>query len=187
MLQHINNTQSEMLELIVAHDSEYGIARNNKLPWNIREDMLFFKEKTINNVVIMGKNTFFSLPNARPLSKRLNIVITSTPEKYKHIMNLYPNIIFTSDEDIPTKLQREKAYFSQKYKITPDFSVFLIGGSMVYQKYLPLCDVLWITKINKNYNCDLFFTMKLNLRENEYSSEVVMTHPEFTITKFQKI
>jgi len=180
-----------MLELIVAHDSEYGIAKNNRLPWNIKEDMFFFKEKTINNVVIMGKNTFFSLPNARPLSKRLNIVITSTPEKYKPLEDLYPNIIFTSDEDIPAKLQREKAHFSKKYSINPDFSIFLIGGSMVYQKYLPLCDILWITKINKNYHCDLFFTMNLNsnlnLRENEYSSEVVMTHPEFTITKFQKI
>jgi dihydrofolate reductase len=36
---------------------------------------------TKNNVVIMGRNTYFSLPK-RPLKDRLNIILTSKPLEF---------------------------------------------------------------------------------------------------------
>ena len=67
-----------MINLIVAVDSKYGIAKNGNLPWNIPSDMKYFKNVTIHveniskqNVVIMGKNTWESIPKT-PLKGRLN-------------------------------------------------------------------------------------------------------------------
>jgi dihydrofolate reductase len=173
-----------MFELIVAHDNEGGIAKNGTIPWNIKDDMKFFREKTINNVVIMGKNTFFSLPRLQPLPKRLNIVITRTPEMYKSYEEMYSNIFFTSDENIHIVLENNREIFSKKYNLRPEFSIFFIGGNEVYRKYAPVCGVLWITKINNAYNCDLF--LSINVDEKYYNSKLITNNKDFTITKFEK-
>jgi dihydrofolate reductase len=173
-----------MFELIVAHDNEYGIAKNGNIPWNIKDDMLFFREKTMNNIIIMGKNTFFSLPKVCPLPQRLNIVITRTPEIYKSYEELHPNVFFTSDENIYLLLEKERLYFSEKYNIDSAFKIFFIGGNEIYKKYKPICDTLWITKINKSYNCDLF--LSIDIDKKYYDSEIIVNNENFTITKFQK-
>jgi dihydrofolate reductase len=72
------------MESIYAIDSHNGLSKNRTLPWKSKTDMLFFRNKTKNNIVIMGKNTFFSLPiEHRPLKNRLNIVLTSKPHLYQ--------------------------------------------------------------------------------------------------------
>ena len=103
------------MEAILATDISGGISREGKIPWKSKKDMAFFLQKTKNNVVIMGKNTFLSLPNAnRPLKNRLNIVLTRNP--YYYINNpeymQHPNLIFTDDENIHNYIQqnREKIY-----------------------------------------------------------------------------
>jgi dihydrofolate reductase len=173
-----------MFELIVAHDNELGIAKNGTIPWNIKDDMKFFREKTINNAVIMGKNTFFSLPRLQPLPKRLNIVLTRTPEMYKSYQEMYPNIFFTSDENIHLVLEKNREIFSKKYNINPEFTIFFIGGSEIYKKCAPICDTLWITKINKVCDCDLFLSVDVN--EKKYNAETIVKNDDFTITKFEK-
>ena len=51
-----------LFNVIVAHDKKNGIGYKNKLPWHLEHDMNMFKMLTSNNVVIMGKNTWESLP-----------------------------------------------------------------------------------------------------------------------------
>jgi len=74
------------LSIIVAATTANGIGKNGRLPWHIREDMKFFAYVTQNapegtqNAVIMGRKTWESIPaKNRPLSKRLNIVISNNP------------------------------------------------------------------------------------------------------------
>ena len=55
------------IEAIVAVDNKYGLAKNGNIPWKSKTDMTFFKNKTINNVVVMGTKTFLSLPKGAPL------------------------------------------------------------------------------------------------------------------------
>lgn len=63
---------------ILAMTNEGIIGKNNSLPWNIPEDLKRFKELTTDQVVVMGRNTFFSLPEKfRPLPNRRNIVFSS--------------------------------------------------------------------------------------------------------------
>ena len=83
-----------MLSLIVAYDENLGIGKNNDLPWILKKDMNYFKNITTdnsNNVVIMGRNTWESIPEKfRPLQNRINIIISNTlntyviEEKYEH-------------------------------------------------------------------------------------------------------
>lgn len=65
---------------ILAMDSSLLIGSKNGLPWHIPEDMKRFKEFTTGGIVVMGRNTYMSLPERfRPLPHRRNIVITRIP------------------------------------------------------------------------------------------------------------
>ena len=72
-----------IFNIIVCTDNNYGIGKNNDIPWNYTKDLQYFKNLTIGenldenkyNVVIMGNNTYKSIPlKHRPLQKRINIV-----------------------------------------------------------------------------------------------------------------
>ena len=49
-----------LLKMIAIVDSEFGIAKNGKIPWSFEEDLKFFREKTLHNIVIMGKELSFA-------------------------------------------------------------------------------------------------------------------------------
>ena len=70
--------------IIVAHSwPEFGIGFENQLPWHIPADLKRFSSITTNNIVVMGRKTWESLPEKmRPLPNRLNIVITRNRDKY---------------------------------------------------------------------------------------------------------
>ena len=64
------------MNLIVAVDKNWAIGNQNKLLVSIPADMKFFRETTMDKVVVMGRKTLESFPNGLPLKKRTNIVIT---------------------------------------------------------------------------------------------------------------
>ena len=134
------------MEMIVAVDERGGIAKDGQIPWlgEFPEDMKFFKYITMNHTVFMGKNTFFSLPpRFRPLPYRTNIVYTHTPEKYDNIID--PSFsLFFSDEGPETQIIKNQ-------------KTFIIGGSQIYNQFYHLCDVIWVTRIHYDYQCDTFF------------------------------
>ena len=79
---------------IAAIDNDWGIGKDGELLFHIKEDMRFFKRMTIGKVVVMGRKTFETLPNGKPLEDRLNLVITSNPKES------YDNVIFGTKEEI---------------------------------------------------------------------------------------
>lgn len=125
------------MQAIVAFDLNGGIGLNNKLPWRIKEDLQFFKNFTTGKKIVVGGNTYNSLPpNGLPgrqvigLSKGIICYPIHTLDKY--VVN-----------DITT---------------IPDYKdVIIAGGAQIYKKFVPLCDELYITSINGNYKCDVFF------------------------------
>jgi dihydrofolate reductase len=146
------------METILAVDNKNGLSKKNKIPWYSEKDHKFFYEKTINNVVIMGKNTYFSLPERiRPLKKRLNIVLTSQPNLY--IEDTYTNneVIFTNNENIYKAIQNNKEKFKSAYPfLSNNFKIYIIGGKQLYEKFIPLCQTVFVSQMNKDYSCDLF-------------------------------
>ena len=75
-----------MISAIVAVDENYGIGYNNKLLCNLAEDLKHFKNLTTNNIVVMGRKTWDSLPK-KPLPNRTNIVITNSVKDNGIVLN----------------------------------------------------------------------------------------------------
>ena len=95
------------MEAILALDSNNGISKDGYIPWKSKKDMNFFYNTTKNNVVIMGKNTYLSLPdNCRPLKNRLNIVLTSAPDIFAS--NECNNLLFTNNDLIYEEIFKDK-------------------------------------------------------------------------------
>lgn len=141
------------VEAILAIDECNGLSKNNKIPWNSKKDMLFFKNKTINNIVIMGLKTLLSLPNSQPLKDRVNIVITNNKNKYLCLYKNCGNIIFMNFEECYNYIKTNNNHKN----------IYIIGGSQIYNLFLPFCSTIWMTKIKYNHKCDLFFNYDISM------------------------
>lgn len=131
------------LSIIVAHDKNLGIGYKNKIPWYIPNDFKWFKENTTGKIVVMGTNTYFSLPDKfRPLPNRENIVLCNQCEYFDQIRN--------DGSEIFTTLK-------QVYNYSINKDMFIIGGASLYEQFIDLVDYLYITKIEKEFECDTFF------------------------------
>jgi len=141
---------SKTLNIIVCCDKNMGIGKNNKLPWNISSEMKLFREKTIgngNNCVIMGKNTYLSIPEKyRPLSKRFNCIVSSNYSTSEPDTKVINNI----DDELIEHLN------NTKYD-----TYWIIGGSSIYhtviEKYSKFINEIHISLLETDYNCDVFF------------------------------
>ena len=127
--------------IITAIDEERGIGKDGDIPWHYSEDMKFFKEKTMNNPVLMGRKTYESLPeDYRPLPGRKNIVLTRSGKKF--------------DESVSKANSLEEAFeIADKH----GDKVFIAGGSSVYEQTLEKADKVIITRIPGKHDCDSFF------------------------------
>lgn len=174
------------MEAILAFDIKKGISKNGVLHWNIKEDLQFFYSKTKCNVVIMGKNTYFSIPDdKKPLKNRLNIVLTREPSKYKEIVEKYNNVIFTDNENIHENILLFPYKYNDMYSVLDKFfKIFIVGGNEIYKKFIPICKIIWVTKIKHDYGCDLFFDYNL---ENNVQEEKVFETEKCTIYKYTKL
>ncbi|MDR0971387.1 MAG: dihydrofolate reductase [Bacteroidales bacterium] len=127
-----------MLSIIVAVAKNNAIGKNNELLWHISEDLKYFKKITTNSIVIMGENTWKSLPN-KPLPNRENIVISNNLN-----FSLDNAKVFHNVEDL-------LEYCKDKE------NCFVIGGGMLYHSLMPYCDKLYVTKVYKAFSADTFF------------------------------
>lgn len=140
--------------IIVAVDQKRGIGIKNDLPWRLKADMKWFKETTVStdrtkpNAVIMGRKTWDSIPDKfRPLVDRINIVITRSPSNCAA-----PYCASNLDEAL-----------ALAYDLAD--KVFVIGGASIYKLAFHHRDLdeLFITEIDKDFNCDTFFPDYSNL------------------------
>jgi dihydrofolate reductase len=147
--------------------------------------MTHFYKKTTGNIVIMGKNTFFSIPEERrPLKNRLNIVLTTQPHLYQDISN--SAVIFTNDDTIYIDFLNSPENYRNMYPfLHENFKVFVIGGKQIYEKLIPCCDTIWVTQIKKDYNCDLFLKNIYNFNNKMMVTEIE-NDDELVIYKYEK-
>ncbi len=129
------------MKIIVAVDLNWGIGYRGKLLQHIPEDMKFFKQMTLGKVVVMGRETFESLPGKEPLKDRINIVLS----KHKHFNNKEVTICRSLDE-----------LFLELEKYNKD-DIFVIGGESIYSQLLPFCTEAYVTKIESEYVADKYF------------------------------
>ena len=132
-----------MIRLIACVDLKGNIGKDNDLLFNIPEDMKFFKEKTTGYSVLMGSNTWDSLPDkAKPLPLRRNIVVSQSPKKLVEIKTeteFNPSVETHSDLD---KLLEEKSNYR-------DDLIYVIGGASIYNYFIDrgLLDEAYVTVV----------------------------------------
>ena len=162
------------MNLIVAVDKNWAIGKDNKLLVSIPQDMKFFRETTMDKVVVMGRKTLESFPNGLPLKKRTNIVITR--DKNYQVKDA---IVVHSVEEAVEELKK----YSEE-------EIYVIGGESIYRQMLPYCKVAHVTKINHAYEADTFFP---NLDEMEdwevtgISDEQTYFDLEYEFVRYERV
>mgnify|MGYP002624073678 CR=1 FL=1 len=116
------------------------IGNKGDLPWDLPEDMKFFRQKTSGHIIIMGRKTYESFP--KPLKNRLHVVITRQ-ENYQ------------ASDGVEVFKNIEEALEFCKSK-TPEWGeeVFIIGGGEIYKQTLNRADQLYITELDKEFEGD---------------------------------
>jgi len=127
-----------MISIIVAIAKNLAIGKDNQLLWHISEDLKRFKKLTSGHTVIMGRNTWLSLP-IRPLPNRTNIVITDNPTE------CFEGCVMVNSIEAALA------------KCPPDEECFVMGGASIYRQMMPLADKLYITQVDKPFEGDTFF------------------------------
>lgn len=145
-----------MISAIVAVDANWGIGFDGELLERIPEDMKRFRELTENNVVVMGRKTWDSLPS-QPLPNRDNIIISAT--LYLDYYKKLGSFVAVSEME---KMQWILNFIKMGYAYC-DTNVFIIGGGQIYEQLLPYCDRVYVTKIHRAYeNVDTYFPVDLD-------------------------
>lgn len=129
------------MNIIAAVDKNWAIGRNGNLLVKIPLDQQFFREMTKGKVIVLGRKTLETFPNALPLTGRINIILTRNKS-----FSIKGGICVNSLEQALEELQK---YIKE--------DIFIVGGESIYKQFLPYCDVAHITKIDYAYQADTYF------------------------------
>ena len=153
------------IHLIWAQDENGGIGKDGKLPWYISEDLKNFKKLTSGSTILMGRNTWESLP-VQPLPERRNIVLSRKVLSDVECYTSLEECIETLDGDGIEKL-------------------FVIGGTTVYHNFIHRAEELHITQVNEmTQGIDTYFPVTMlkikkkfeKINETELSKKAIYTH-----------
>lgn len=151
-MKEVKNMKDTKISLIVCYDSEFGIGKENKIPWRMIEDLKFFAKVTEKSCVLMGRNTWESLPNGG-LKDRIHFILSKSLTHQKlDTQNKSGSICY---------LCKSAEQAIEIYNVYPRHQMFVIGGSEIYRQFLKeyphLIENIYITQIKENFNCDVFF------------------------------
>lgn len=139
-----------MINLIAAASKNGVIGKDGQLPWDIPEDLKFFKEKTKSCNIIMGRKTYESI--GKPLPKRVNIVVTRQNDLFYEGV-----VVVNSMEDAIKKCERNK-------------NTFIIGGEQIYKAFMPMAQKIYLTQIEEEIEGDTYFP---EIDENEWNKNKI--------------
>ncbi len=169
-----------IIEIVAAiADNTQVIGRNGKIPWRIKTDLANFHKLTNMQWVVMGRNTWESLPQ-KPLSNRGNIVITT--QKHPTI----EGAAWVDNIESAMGIFR----FLTKHSSTEQ-KLMVIGGARVYHDFLPLAQVMHITHVHAHIEGDVYFP-QVNWNEwkaeesKDYKASEKDDYP-FTIVRYVRI
>ena len=157
-----------MITLVAAISKNNCIGKNNDLPWNIPEDFRHMRKLTLGKVLIMGRNTWESIPeNYRPLPKRTNVVITRN-----------------KDYQLPEGVEK---YSSVKEAVTTHDGEEIIGfgGQRIFEEMILTADTLEITHVEQTIEeCGAFFpSIDLKIWKEVWRED----HEGFSFVRYTRI
>lgn len=141
------------LSLIAAIGASNELGIENRLIWHIPEDLAFYKKTTMGKNIIMGRKTLESMP-PKALLGRNPIVLSS-----KELDKIYDVTSFKNIEELLNYIKKTK---------NEEFMV--IGGSTIYEQFLPYVDTMYLTEIQENEEADAFFPL---FNEEDWNIELI--------------
>ena len=160
--------------MIVAVDANWGIGNKNNLLVRIPADHKMFRNETTGKVVVLGRKTLETFPNAKPLPNRTNIILSTNPD-YR-----------VKDAEVVHSIE-ELLEHLKKYN---DEDIYIIGGASVYEAMLKYVDTVHVTKIDHEYEADAFFPnldKDENFRITAESDEQVYFDITYSFVKYERI
>lgn len=115
-----------MINMIVCKNNFDYIGKDNKMLYHIPKDLAFFKRKTVNHIIIMGRKTFESLPGMLPNREHWVITRDSSFNKARS---------FNSIDDVLEA-------------IDPNVDYYIIGGGEIYKQFMPYANCLYISEVD---------------------------------------
>ncbi len=162
-----------MLSIIVAVSKNGVIGCNNKLIWNIKDDLLRFKKITTNHTIIVGRKTFNALPFVLP--NRHHIIITNNTDfSFDH-----PNVSIEHNLDS----------IISKYQYS-DEEIFIIGGGNIYKQLLPFTSKIYLTTVLHEFTGDTTFSFNSHDFIKTFESEILTdpyTNFNYQYSNFSKV
>lgn len=162
------------MNFIVVVDENYGIGCEGKLLTHVPGDLNYFKEKTLNKVIVMGRKTLKSLPGGKTLPYRTTVVLTKDAQFQQEGVTVIHSI-----EEL---LEFCKAY--------PKENVFICGGAEIYHQLIPFCQYGYITKLHSTFSADTYLDKVEDLPnwQKVWESEV-KEHKglRYTFTKYENL
>ncbi len=129
------------LSLLVAMAKNRVIGRDNKLPWHLPADLKHFKFLTMGQTIVMGRKTYESI--GRPLPGRANIIVTRQTG-----YEVPGAIVVNTIDDALLICERTGSINGEN---------FIIGGEELYRQTLKICQRIYITEIQRDFEGDVFF------------------------------
>jgi len=157
------------IKIIAAIGKNRELGKNNNLIWSFKEDMKFFKENTINHKIVMGLNTFNSLPSL--LKNREHIVLSYEKIDIDNVK------VFTDFQELLNFIKNLEE------------DVFIIGGGLIYNLFIEYCDELLLTEIEADcLEADVFFP---EFNKDNFYREVLSENEEkgikYNFVKYRRI
>lgn len=146
---------NKKLVAIWAQDKSGIIGKDNHLPWHLPKGLKHFKETTLNQAILMGRVTFGGM-NKRLLPNR-EILILTTQSDYQ----VYGATVVTSVEDVLDWYENQ------------DKTLYIVGGSQIYQLFEPYIDELVITQVQVEVEGDTYFPKDFDFSKFSLVSSVV--------------
>lgn len=133
-----------ILTHVAAMSQNHVIGTKNGLPWDLPEDMKFFRDTTKGHIMILGRKTFESF-GGRLLPNRMHIVITR-----QEMTSDNPNLMYVKTlEDAVTAAKPLTGKWGDE--------VFIVGGGEIYKQSLSITDKIYLTVIYKDFDGDTYY------------------------------
>ncbi|MGN1306986.1 MAG: dihydrofolate reductase [Faecousia sp.] len=129
------------MDAVVNVTEDWGIGLENRLLVSISADLRRFRKLTEGKTVVMGRKTLESLPHARPLPRRRNLILSRDPNYRAEGAEVFSSVSALLDA----------------VKGIPQDEVCLIGGASLYEALLPYCRRAFVTKTLCRLPADCFF------------------------------
>ena len=142
------------ITLIAAVGKNLELGRDNTLIWSIPEDLKFFRENTNGKYIVMGLNTFNSLPKLLP--NRKHVVLT------RRNVELDPSIVVVHSIDELLS-----------YIDSLDEEVMIIGGAQIYSQMIGYANKMLLTEIDDSCDADVYFP---SFSLDDWNREVIGEH-----------